>query len=486
MLFNSYIFILVFLPLALLGYFLLNRFRQYTLAKIFLILMSLWFYGYFNPAYLAILVGSVLVNFALARLLLNKGEKGRRLGLALGLLLNLGILFVFKYFDFFITNVNVIFKTSLPLFHILLPLGISFFTFQQLSYVIDAYRGKAPDYGFVDYALFVVFFPQLIAGPIVRHNEMIPQFADPANKAFHYENFARGIQIFTQGLAKKVLLADTFGAAADLVWSGLGAARSLDALMAMLAFTMQIYFDFSGYCDMATGLGRMMNIRIPQNFNSPYKSLNIAEFWRRWHMTLGSFFTDYVYIPLGGSRRGKGRMILNVMIVFLVSGLWHGANYTFILWGALHGVAVVISRLIGTPKKKPWKLLSWLITFIFINLSWVLFRADTIQDAGRFFTALGNWNGLLDSATYSCFAPYYTSALAFLTGKLHLSSSYMAYILTVPWMLVGFYFSVLARNSNERLERFQPTAWRAAVCIVLFVWSVLALSNVSRFLYFNF
>ncbi len=485
MLFNSYIFILVFLPLTLLGYFLLNRFRRYTLAKIFLILMSLWFYGYFNPAYLAILVSSVLVNFAIRKFLMGCGRP-RRLGLGLGLVFNLGLLFVFKYFDFFIINVNAVFKSALPLLHILLPLGISFFTFQQLSYIIDAYRGNAPDYSFVDYALFVVFFPQLIAGPIVRHNEMIPQFADAANKAFNYENFAKGILAFTLGLAKKVLLADTFGAAADMVWAGLGTARSLDALMAMLAFTMQIYFDFSGYCDMATGLGLMMNIRIPQNFDSPYKSLKVAAFWRRWHMTLGSFFTDYLYIPLGGSRKGKGRMILNVMIVFLVSGLWHGANYTFILWGALHGAAVVISRLAGTPKKRPWKFLSWLITFVFINLSWVLFRADTLQDVGRFFAALGNWQGLTGSATYSWFAPYYTTTLSFLVGKLHIASRYMAYIMAVPWMLVAFYFSVLAKNTNERLARFRPTAWRAALCIGLFVWSVLALSNVSRFLYFNF
>ena len=488
MLFNSYLFLLIFLPLTLLGYYGLNRLRQYTLAKIFLILMSLWFYGHFNPVYLAILIGSVLFNFFLYKLLFARPETwAKRLGLALGLALNLGALFVFKYFDFFLTNVNLLFKTALPLYHILLPLGISFFTFQQLSFVIDAYRGDAPEYSFVDYALFVVFFPQLIAGPIVRHGDMVPQFQDIQNKAFDYENFARGIFIFVLGLAKKVLLADTFGIAADAVWARILEARTLDAIMGMFAFTMQIYFDFSGYCDMAVGLGLMMNIRIARNFDSPYKSLNTAAFWRRWHMTLGSFFTDYLYIPLGGSRGGKWRMVRNVMIVFLISGLWHGANYTFILWGALHGVAVVVSRLVGTPKKRLWRWLSWLATFLFINVSWVLFRADTIQDAGRFFMALGNWGGPTGSSTYSMFAPFYTSTLAFIVRYLlHFWSPHMGYFSAALWLLAAFYFAVLSRNAGERLARFRPTAWRAGICIVLFVWSVLALSNVSRFLYFNF
>ncbi|MDO4571933.1 MAG: MBOAT family O-acyltransferase [Clostridia bacterium] len=487
MLFNSYIFILVFLPLAVAGYFLLNRLGRYTLAKIFLILMSLWFYGYFNPAYLAVIVSSVLANYGIRRLLLNRETlQAKKWGLAAGLLFNIGLLFLFKYYDFFIANVNALFHGALPFLHIALPLGISFFTFQQLSYIIDAYRGGVEDYAFVDYALFVVFFPQLIAGPIVRHAEMIPQFLDPAKKRFDYENFARGLQVFTLGLAKKVLLADTFGRAVDAVYAGLAGARSFDALLAIFAYTMQIYFDFSGYCDMAAGLGLMLNIRIPQNFHSPYRALNAAEFWRRWHMTLGSFFTDYLYIPLGGSRRGRGRALVNVMIVFLVSGLWHGADYTFVLWGALHGLAVVASRLTGRPKSPPLRLLSWLLTFLFINLSWVFFRAGSIDEAMQMFRALGNWNGLTGSATYSFFEPMYTTLMQAAVRICGLPSRYAGYVAALLWALAGFYFAVPARNTGERLARFRPAPWRAALYVPLFVWCLLSLSGVSRFLYFNF
>ncbi len=487
MLFNSYVFILAFLPLVLCGYYLFNRLKRYEWAKLFLIGMSLWFYGYFHPAYLAVIVSSVLVNFGIRRALLGRASlPARRLGLALGLSFNLGMLFIFKYYDFFLENVNAVFHSALPLISIALPLGISFFTFQQLSYVLDAWRGDAPDYPFVDYALFVVFFPQLIAGPIVRHSETIPQFNDPARKSFSYENFSRGILAFTLGLAKKLLLADTFGLAVNAVYANLASARSFDALMGILAYTMQIYFDFSGYCDMAVGLGLMLNIRIPKNFDSPYRSLNVAEFWRRWHITLGSFFTDYLYIPLGGSRRGRARTMLNIMIVFLVSGLWHGADYTFLLWGALHGAAVIVSRLTGVPKKKPLRALSWLITFAFINLSWVFFRAESIPEAWQMLSALGNWHGFGASASYACFEPFMTPLTKFVMRFVPTGGRGAVYALAALWLLAGLYFSILGRNAGERLERFRPTGAHAAVLAVLFVFSVLSLSSVSPFLYFNF
>ena len=272
MLFNSYIFVLAFFPIVLIGYFGLNRFGKYTAAKIFLILASLFFYGYYNWWYLLIIVLSVALNYTFSRVMLapkNAGKKRRKLAFAAALTVNIGSLFFFKYFDFFVGNVNAIFKTSLPFLHIALPLGISFFTFQQLSYVIDSYRGdeKVKQYNFFDYALFVTYFPQLIAGPIVTHDEMVPQFADESRKRFNYDNFAAGLWGFTLGLAKKVIVADTFAALVDNGFSKISELGSVNALLVMLAYTFQIYFDFSGYCDMATGIGKMMNIDITINFN---------------------------------------------------------------------------------------------------------------------------------------------------------------------------------------------------------------------------
>lgn len=328
MLFNSYVFMLAFLPITLLGYFLLGKLPAHVqLNKAFLVVASFIFYGYNNPSYVPIIFLSILVNYALSQAMLIAQRKAIRLPLMLlGLGLNLGVLFYFKYHDFFCENLNSAFGTSFVLNNVALPLGISFFTFQQLSYVIDSYKRTVPRYNILDYALFVTFFPQLIAGPIVLHSEIVPQFADEKNRKFSFDNFAPGLYAFALGLFKKVIIADTFGAAVE---AGFAAAQSLntaEAWFVAVGYTLQLYFDFSGYCDMATGVGLMFNIKIPLNFNSPYKSMNIREFWQRWHMTLSRFLTTYIYFPLGGSRRGMARTCVNLMIVFLASGLWHGAG----------------------------------------------------------------------------------------------------------------------------------------------------------------
>ena len=389
MLFNSYIFILVFLPLCLVGYFGLNHLQRYNLAQAFLLGMSLWFYGYFNPGYLVIILVSIVMNYGFTRWM-GKTENAllRKLELLAALLLNIGVLFYFKYFDFFLMNMNRIFHTDFTLRNILLPLGISFFTFQQVSYVVDAYRGEVQKYDFLQYASFVAYFPQLIAGPIVTHDELIPQFMDLNRKRFCWDNFAQGMFMFALGLGKKVLIADTFGVAANWGFGNVQILDTTNAFLTSLAYTIQIYFDFSGYCDMAIGIGQMMNLELPVNFDSPYKALTISDFWKRWHKTLTRFFTRYVYIPLGGSRRGQLRTYLNVMIVYLVSGIWHGANYTFIAWGILHGIFCVVYRW-----KKHWfdalhPALNWLITFSFVSLTLVVFRADSIGDALVLFRAL--------------------------------------------------------------------------------------------------
>ena len=346
MLFNSYVFMLAFLPLTLLGYFLLGRLPEKNqLNKVFLVLASFLFYGYNNPGYVPIIAGSILVNYALSQLMLTREKKAVRLPLMLlGLFLNLGVLFYFKYHDFFFENLNGAFGLHLTLNRLALPLGISFFTFQQLSYVIDSYKRTVPRYNILDYALFVTFFPQLIAGPIVLHSEIVPQFADAQNRHFNFDNFAPGLYAFARGLMKKVVIADTFAVAVEAGFASAQTLNTAEAWFVAIGYTLQLYFDFSGYCDMATGVGLMFNIKIPINFNSPYKSLNIREFWQRWHITLSRFLTTYIYFPLGGSRKGMARTCVNLMIVFLLSGLWHGAGWLFLLWGLMHGAASVLYR----------------------------------------------------------------------------------------------------------------------------------------------
>lgn len=329
MLFNSYIFIFLFFPVCLLGYYGLLHWHKDWLAKVFLVGMSFWFYGYFNVSYLLIMICSIAGNYLFHRLLSRSRDRWLMIAAVTA---NLGVLFYFKYFDFFLSTVNTVFGSSVALRNILLPLGISFFTFQQISFVIDTWRGEVKDCPFVDYALFVSFFPQLIAGPIVNHNEMLPQFAQIGKRTAAWEDIAQGCGLFILGLAKKVLLADTFGAGVDYGYANLASLGRADAVLVALFYILQLYFDFSGYCDMARGIGKMLGMEIPANFNEPYKAVNIVDFWKRWHMTLSRFFTKYVYIPLGGNRKGQARMYGNLMIVFLLSGLWHGAGWHYLVW----------------------------------------------------------------------------------------------------------------------------------------------------------
>ena len=412
MLFSSFAFIFAFLPLTLLGFYALKSLGHFQFAKVFLILASLFFYGYFKVEYIFILIFSVLINFTLANLILrqnaNKQTTNRngQLFLILGITFNLLLLSGFKYTDFLLENFNLFSKLlnldfNIPLPHILLPLGLSFITFQQIAFLVDCYKRsdiesliKVKHIDFIDYALFISFFPQLIAGPIVHHKEMMPQFAallDKGKAFVNWEYMAKGLFIFSIGLFKKIYVADTFALWANkgfFVASNGGVLNIFEAWATSLSYTFQIYFDFSGYCDMAIGLGLFFGIVLPINFNSPYKSLNIAEFWRRWHMTLGRFLKDYLYIPLGGNRSGKLLNLRNLFIVAFLSGIWHGAGWGFVIWGILHGGAMCIHR-IYTYIKPNWKcfesifykIFAWFITFNFINFAWVFFRAENLKDA---------------------------------------------------------------------------------------------------------
>jgi alginate O-acetyltransferase complex protein AlgI len=406
MLFNSSIFIFVFLPVTLIVFFQIGRYGFHSVAISWLIGASLFFYGWWNPAYLVLIIGSVLFNYAMGSFISRNLNRIPIYILLFGVGVNLGILGYFKYAHFFIDNINGLFATSIHINKIVLPLAISFFTFQQTAYLIDSWRGETGGYKFLHYCLFVTFFPHLIAGPIVHHKEILPQFTKKTVYKFNYGNLAVGLSLFILGLFKKVVIADTAATYAtpyfDMAAHG-GALSFIEGWVAALAYTFQLYFDFSGYSDMAIGLARMFGIFFPINFDSPYKANNIIDFWRTWHITLSRFLRDYLYIPLGGNRKGVVRRYINLMITMLLGGLWHGAGWTFVIWGGLHGIYLVInhawralkSKYIPTVKIPTFLTnnVSWLITFISVVVAWVFFRSPTIHSALHVLGAMFGFNG---------------------------------------------------------------------------------------------
>ncbi len=474
MLFNSYIFIFLFLPLTLIGYFTLTKFNKIKSAKSLLIIASLYFYGYFNFSYLVIILVSIFANYSIGHLLHNKNRTAveRKLFCALGVVLNIGIIGYFKYSDFFISSINHLFKSDIPLLHILLPLGISFFTFQQLSFIIDTYKRKCIQYDFLNYCLFVTFFPQLIAGPIVLPNEMIPQFENMRNKSINFKNINRGIFLFSMGLAKKVLIADSVSVYANTGFDKMDSLTFVEGWVTSLSYTTQIYFDFSGYCDMAIGIALMFNIVLPLNFNSPYLSRNFQEFWKRWHITLGRFLTNYLYIPLGGNRQGEAKTLRNLLIVFLASGLWHGAGWTFILWGLLHGVAILIHRIWKNSGKKMNKYVALFLTFNLVNAFWVFFRATTLQDAYKVLSAMINISTLPELISRS-FLDEATPPV--------LKNS-----VTIMILLVGLFLLFKRKNSYWHMENMQLNRRTLLTTTSYFIVSTIFLTRIAEFIYYNF
>ena len=518
MLFNSYIFILFFLPVTVSVYFFINKFKKLEKRKLdlwWLFLMSLWFYGYSNPVYLILILSSICVNFFVTgRITVNRNVeniKKARNWMVLGVTFNLALIFYFKYYDFFISNMNVLFQKDWTLKNIALPLGISFFTFQQVSYVVDCYREKEPiQYKFIEYAAYVTFFPQLVAGPIVMHSELVPQMQDKTKKKMDFENMSQGLYALALGLGKKVLIADTLSKIVNIGYADIASLNRASIIVVMVSYTLQIYFDFSGYCDMALGMSKMFNIDLPLNFNSPYKAKTVSEFWERWHMTLTRFFTHYVYIPLGGSRKGKIRTYLNTMIVFFFSGIWHGANWTFILWGIIHGafmtIEKVIKDLLGIKKKNIenddgiihqkdplliqiakicGKFIGGAYVFVFVNLTWVIFRAESIEQAKVFLQRLTVAGGGIASAIVEKVGDLVEIRLLYRLGFGRFFEQYpylpCITILVVLWLAVFF-----MKNTQEKLTCKKYGILRSLVTIFLIVWSVISLSDVSEFLYFNF
>lgn len=478
--FNSYIFILCLLPISFIGYFALSRKKQeYGLWC--MAVSSLVFYAWAGISVLVLLVVSLLLNYIFTAFIRRRNSK---LILALGIILNVILLIYFKYSGFLVQNINALFNTDFIFKNIALPLGISFFTFTQISWLVDTYRGETRDYSLLEYVLFISYFPKMAEGPIALHGDILPQFRDKSRKTIDYDNISRGIMIFVLGLFKKLMIADTLGKAVDWGFNNVPDLYSMDIWIVMLCYTLQIYFDFSGYCDMAAGVSLLFNIELPVNFNSPYKALSITDFWKRWHISLTSFLRKYVYFPLGGSRRGTVRTYINMMIVFIISGIWHGANWTFILWGALHGACQVLHRIFRKPFDKLFVPVRWFITFLFVNIAWLLFRADSVA---QWWYMVGKAFGIkyrtMHEELVSVFKIPRLRSVLNVAGIPY--SDMGVYVFGMVLMLcVCMFICLVPRNNLERQHK--TSVWSLALTFVLFMVCFLSLSNVTSFLYFNF
>jgi D-alanyl-lipoteichoic acid acyltransferase DltB (MBOAT superfamily) len=519
MLFNSYSFILAFLPAAVLGFYALGRTGISRASVLWLVACSLFFYAYWKPIYLVLLLFSIGFNFAagiwLGRLA-ERQDPRRWLVLAVAVGEELAMLGFFKYANFFVDNVNAATGADITLTSIVLPLGISFYTFQQIAYLVDTARGEIRLRSFLDYSACVSFFPHLIAGPIILYREILPQFAAPSLTRFDHRNFALGITYFVVGLSKKVVIADWMALYATPVFSAAeeGIAPTLiEAWGGALAYTLQLYFDFSGYSDMAIGLGLMFNIRLPINFNSPYKAVNIIDFWRRWHITLSYFLRHYLYESLGGSRHGPGRRLVNILVTMLLAGLWHGAGWTFVAWGLFHGVLLSINHVwlmlraaIGYPAAaapSPWG--AWVgraVTLLAVVIGWVVFRAHTFEGAELVLRGMVGLNGVhLSSGFEGALSPLLRD-LGVTFGPVNnffgasealgiVALCAVALFAPNSHQLLGYEQQTAAvrRAVEPRLTlplRWAPTSSWAVVVGLAFVFVLTQLSNISEFLYFQF
>jgi len=484
LLFNSYQFIFIFLPITFGVYFLLNA-RGYLLSsKIWIILSSLFFYSWWNINYLPLIVLSILVNFTISQALMQD-PKHKKLFLLGGLGFNIGLLGYFKYMDFFILNFNWGFGADVSLLHLALPLAISFYTLQQIAYLVDSYGGLVKEKNFLDYTIFVTFFPQLIAGPIVHHKEMMPQFASLGNKTLNYDNISKGLFIFSLGLFKKVAIADTFASWANAGYAHADVLNVLEAWITSLSYTFQLYFDFSGYTDMAIGAALLFNIKLPQNFNSPYKSTGLIEFWQRWHMTLTRFITTYIYKPFLKSM-GKvsfEKAMLATVFTMLVAGIWHGAAWTFVIFGILHGVGIAVNHYWKKSKIHLPVWLAWFITFNFLNLSFVIFRAENIETLLSMFSSMFGANGLILSEKYFSF-------LSAFEGNIFVFSHVYPHIegnsLTTVSIILAMIIVLVFKNSTQFLNEFVSTNRSLLFGMFLFLIATSFMSRISEFLYFNF
>jgi len=487
MLFNSLEYILLFLPLTIVIYFILNHRGQASTARVWLLLCSLYYYSYWNIAYLPLLLGSILVNFGLGWALNNPGgmlKKVPRLAILwCGILFNVGLLGYFKYTDFFISTINSTFDARIGLMEIALPLGISYFTFIQISFLTAVYRGLSKETNILNYGLYVSFFPQVMSGPIVYHGEMMPQFTDPNNRRINYDNIMKGVLIFSIGLFKKTVIADNLA-----LWAvqGFDQAQSLnffEAWFTSLSYTFQLYNDFSGYIDMANGVALMLNIHLPLNFNSPYKATSIQDYWRRFHITLIRFLRDHVYIPLGGSKRGNFRIYLNIVIIFIIAGVWHGTLISYILWGLLSSAAMIIHRIWSRSGMRLNRYLAWFVTFNFVNFANLVFRSTSLRDTGKILRGMLGMNGIMLSEKLSGIPVLNASGISFGKWLNNIGGDkfYLIYFI-VGAALIAF----LGKNARELSEQMKPNLkWALFTALVLSV-GLIHMTQVRVFLYYNY
>jgi len=486
LLFNSYEFIFIFLPITFFIYFYLTSKRLIAGAKGFLVFASLFFYSWWNIIYLPLILVSMLFNYLIGSSLTKESQHkkiNKKSLLTFGVVSNLSLLGYFKYTDFFISNINLASSSNFDLLYLVLPLGISFFTFTQIAYLVDSYRGETKEYDLLNYGLFVTFFPHLLAGPILHHKEMMPQFDKVSNLVKNYKNIALGIFLFSIGLFKKVVIADTFAVCANNGFDVEDTLHLIEAWTTSLSYTFQLYFDFSGYTDMALGVALLFNIRLPINFNSPYKATDIQDFWRRWHITLSRFLKDYIYIPLGGNRLGSFRTYSNLMATFILGGLWHGAGWTFIFWGFLHGFALVFHRIWQKLGFRLWTWLAWFITFNFINIAWVFFRAKEWDDAMKVLGGMFGFSGVvLPKMLENNFSFLIQYGIVFEEWLENISENSQ----TSLYLVLALLFILFFKNSNEKAKAFTPNKKAAFFTAFIFIFSILSLTKVSEFLYFNF
>lgn len=477
MLFNSYSFIFLFIPIVWLGF----RFFSYRGllrgALIWLTVSSFCFYAYWNPPFIFLLLFSIGFNFYIAKLL-NKGNLHRKWFLLVGVLVNLAFIAYFKYGNFIMSNIYALSYSHWVSKDVFLPLGISFFTFQQIAFLVEVYQGEIVASSLLDYSLFVSFFPQLIAGPIVRYPEIVPFFSKKKFFTMNYKNVALGLFLFSVGLAKKVIIADSLSPWVSPIFDRAEPLQFWSAWSGALAYTFQIYFDFSGYSDMALGLGKLFNINLPINFNSPYKALSITDFWRRWHITLSRFLKDYLYIPLGGNRKGKLAQYRNLLITMTLGGLWHGASWTFVFWGLYHGLLLlghkVISNLfkINRHYNKYTVILKWGVTFFCVTIGWVLFRAHSLTQSIEIIKAMLGLKGI-SSFGVSLFREMHFPEL--------LTCLLICLFVPQSWEIVPFYKNV----NNVKAYAFLRS--KIVIAAIVFVLAVVLISTKpTEFLYFQF
>ncbi|MDC1425223.1 MBOAT family protein [Oceanospirillaceae bacterium] len=521
MLFNSYEFILFFLPTVLVLFYVVGKVANAKSSILVLVLSSLFFYGWWNPLYLPLLFSSILVNFFIGKKLgksveLKTNGRNPKTFLIIGVVFNLFLLGYFKYANFFVENYEILSKSQLGWEVVILPIAISFFTFQQIAYLIDSYRDETHEYSFLNYCLFITFFPQLIAGPIVHHKEMLPQFSNKNIYRLSSKNIAIGLTIFTIGLFKKVVIADSIANYATPVFEAADNGiilTFLEAWAGALSYSFQLYFDFSGYSDMAIGLGFMFGIRLPINFNSPYKATNIIDFWSRWHMTLSKFLREYLYFILGGNRKGLIRRYSNILLTMLIGGIWHGAGWGFLFWGLLHGIYICINHAWRYLNLKTglyfngilYRYISLTLTFLAVTIAWIPFRATTLDGTFHFFSGMAGLNGLVIPEAYAHYFSGLASYVQFLGITFGSTPGFRGFfqvwllflLLLIVWFLPNSnqYMSIKTSESvnlsGNKKSKYKYFLWsmnviNAGIIGFMLAIALMSINELSEFLYFQF